>query len=196
MKIIGLLGAAGSGKTATSQYLVEKYGAKLYSFAKPLKEIILRAFDLSPDQVYGTQKMKETVDPRYGVSGRWLMQRIGTEGIRAVLGPDFWWEYCLGQILMDMPELAVIDDFRFANEVDGFLSLNDADYAPMVDIWRIESPDPESEADPEHQSEAEWSSCNYTRLIKPEVRGLVELYDAIDHAAFESGLLPAVEVLK
>lgn len=199
MKIIGMLGPAGSGKSEISNYLVAKYGAKKYSFAYPLKEIVRRAFDLSDDQVFGSQAEKERVDPRYNVSARWLMQRIGTEGVREVLGPDFWWKNCLERLQDEKPELAVIEDFRFINEVEGFLKLNDGvdPKYPVVNIWRIEHPaERETEADQNHQSEAEWSKCQYTNLVKPEEYGLVELYFAVDQAALDSNLIQAHRVLR
>ena len=200
MKIIGLLGAAASGKSEAANHLVSKYGAVRYSFAGPLKEIVRRSFDLSDVQVYGTQVSKEAVDDRYNVSPRWLLQRIGTEGIRNVFGEDFWWEYLMGQILSDQPELAVIDDFRFVNETEGFLTLNDGVLGTrVVDIWRMEPPanaEMTSSADPGHQSEAEWMKCPHTVLVKPKVWGLVEFFDELDRAAFESGLVPAVRALR
>lgn len=205
MKIIGVLGPAGSGKSVCATYLVEKFGARRYSFAHPLKKIVRQAFDLTKDQVWGSQKMKETVDVRYNVSPRWLMQKIGTEGIRDTLGPDFWWKLCLEQILKDKPDLAVIDDCRFENEVDGMLSLNeglDPRYL-TTHIWRIESNRVrDTVADQEHQSEAEWSKCRFTNKIEPQVRpdasddeSLQAFYEAIDYTAFDSGLTPTVKVL-
>lgn len=206
MKIIGVLGPAGVGKSTLATYLVEKYGARRYSLAHPLKKIVRQAFDLTKDQVWGSQMAKEAVDPRYNVSARWLLQRIGTEGIRNTLGPDFWWEICMQQILDDAPELAVIDDFRFTNEVNGFLSLNmnlDPKY-PMVHIWRIDTTRvSESSADATHQSEAEWSACAFTETVKPEESqeqdedgSLRRFYDAIDETAYASGLTVATDVLK
>ncbi len=204
MKIIGVLGPAGSGKTTLANYLVEKYGARRYSFAHPLKKIVRQAFDLTKEQVWGSQAEKERVDPRYNVSARWLLQRLGTEGIRNTLGVDFWWELCMQQILDDSPELAVVDDFRFANEVDGFLSLNinqDPKY-PIVHIWRIDSTHERvSTADATHQSEAEWTKCSFTNLVKPEEsqtedQSLQNFYDAIDETAYTSGLTVVASVLK
>lgn len=115
-RVVALLGLAGAGKSAVATMLEEHAGAKRYSFAYLLKKIVMRAFDLNGAQVFGTQAQKEAVDPRYGVSGRWLLQRVGTEGVRATLGPDFWVRATLAQIAQDAPALAVIDDCRFANE--------------------------------------------------------------------------------
>lgn len=120
-KIIGLLGPAGSGKSTVAQHLVEKYGAVRYSLASPLKEIARRAFDFTPEQMYGTQEQKEAPDERYGgKSARWFLQRLGTEGIRQVLGAEFWIEQCLRTIAAGEAKIAVVDDLRFANETRAF----------------------------------------------------------------------------
>lgn len=203
MKIVGVLGPAGAGKTVCANWLVEKYGARHYSFAHPLKKIVRQAFDLTKAQVWGSQNEKEKIDPRYGVSSRWLLQRIGTEGIRNTLGVDFWWKLCMEQILKEGPNIAVIDDFRFENEVNGFLALNegcDPKY-PTVHIWRIESDRArDTQADASHQSEAEWSKCTYTNTVcaepsDDEDQSLQNFYTAIDETAFKSGLTPAIDAL-
>jgi hypothetical protein len=204
-KIIGILGPAGSGKSTAALYLVEKFGARRYSFAHPLKKIVRQAFDLTKEQVWGSQDQKEAIDVRYGVSPRWLLQKIGTEGIRNTLGADFWWKLCLQQILADGPDIAVIDDFRFENEVNGFLKLNeglDPKY-PFVHIWRIES-DREratTQADSTHQSEAEWSKCAFTNKVSAEPsqnedQSLQNFYTAIDETAYESSLTATTSVLR
>src|SRR5678809_1072818 len=108
--VIGLAGPAGSGKSSVGAYLAEHYGAHRYAFANPLKELIRRAFDMTEAQLYGTQRDKETKDPRYNVSPRWLMTHIGTEGIRSVFGPDIWAETTLKQICEERPKFAVIED--------------------------------------------------------------------------------------
>lgn len=198
MKIIGLLGPAGSGKSTIAEHLVGKYGAVRRAFATPLKQIVQRAFDLTDDQLYGSQEEKERIDPRYNVSARWLMQRIGTEGFRSVLGRDFWWSYCLKQIFDEGHDVVVIDDVRFPNEAAGLLQFNkdrDPRFLP-IRVWRIESPvEPGVVADPNHESEATWKECEYTDLIKPAEPGLVELYDAVDEAAYNSGLTVVQSVL-
>ena len=198
INVIGLLGAAGAGKTTVSQYLVDKYGAVRYSFAYPLKQIAQNTLGFTDEQLYGTQEQKEAIDPRYGFSPRWFLQKLGTEGIRSVFGEDIWWENCLKRIKEDQPALVVIDDFRFINEVNGFLNAKDRTTmrrATMTHMWRIESPVRGSEADPTHQSEAEWMLAQYTHLIKPEKYGLEHLLDVVDKNANACGLLPTVAVL-
>lgn len=203
MKIIAILGPAASGKSTCANFLVEKFGARHYSFAHPLKKIVRQAFDLTKDQVWGSQACKEKIDPRYGVSARWLLQKIGTEGIRNVLGEDFWWKHCLAQILLEKPDVAVIDDCRFTNEASGLLALNDGrdPRYPIAHVWRLTARGG-SEADHTHQSEAEWAQCQYTNLVLPEVaddasddESLQAFYEAIDHTAYESGLTPTQKVL-
>lgn len=191
--IIGLLGPAGSGKSTAAKYLAEKYGARRYAFADPLKDIVRLALDFTHEQVYGPQKSKEAVDPRYGHSPRWFLQRVGTQGVRAVLGADFWWQYTLDQrIMRDRPALAVIEDVRFVNEAAGLDRLGAR--VPGLDssIWRLEPiVEGVSTADPTHASEAEWSKAPYDLRIAPRALGLEVLYAELDRAAAYCGLTPA-----
>lgn len=131
--IIGVGGLAGAGKSTAASYLVDKYGARRYAFATPLKEIVRRTFDFSHAQVYGSQADKEADDPRYGFSPRWAMMRLGTEGIRSVLGAEFWAEFCLKQIAIDRPDVAVIEDVRFPNEAEKVHTAGGI-------VWRVERP--------------------------------------------------------
>ena len=131
MKVIGIMGKAGSGKTTLASEITSKvmrigcgYGASLRkkpvqidSFAAPLKDFIKKLCDFTDDQLYGTEK--DVVDPRYGVTPRYVMQQFGTDFVRKVLGEDFW--------IMKMQErmavakrrgvrLFIIDDVRLQNE--------------------------------------------------------------------------------
>lgn len=187
MKIIGILGPAGSGKTTVARYLVEKYGAVRYAFGDPLKEIAGRTLDFSHDQLYGSQEQKEAVDPRYGFSPRWFMQRLGTEGIRSVLGEDFWWKLCLERIFDEKPPLAVIDDVRFENEAEGILFAGSQYKQHPTYVWKLESAG-QSSADPSHPSEAEWEKAPYSHIVRPRERNLIALFDAVDDVATECEL--------
>lgn len=179
--IIALCGPAGSGKSTVANYLVEKYGAQRYGFAMPLKEMVKRALDLSDDQVYGTQEQKEAVDPRYLHSARWFLQRIGTEGCRAVFGEDFWTKQCIDMIRRQHQSLAVIEDMRFANEARAVLE------EPGGFVWRLWPPsDPtaaeRAESAGKHASEEEWLQLEANLELKPPARGIPELLALVDSA--------------
>lgn len=197
MKVIGLLGPAGAGKSTVAEYLVKKYGARRHSLATPLKQIVQRAFDLSDEQLYGTQAQKEAVDPRYNVSARWLMTHIGTEGIRTTLGEDFWAEHLVRTLQTNRSNIAVIDDVRFVNEsrvIRAMFNFDRFDHSQgsvLNDaiIWRLEAPWRESAADPTHQSEAEWLRAEYDYAIAPLGPSLDDLYRLVDDACRRYNLL-------
>jgi len=180
--IIALCGPAGSGKTTVASYLIEKYGARRYGFATPLKEMVKRALDFTDEQVYGTQEQKEAVDPRYGHSPRWFLQRIGTEGCRAVFGEDFWTRQCIDTIKRDAPCLAVIDDLRFADEAHAVqwsgLVASVLRLWPVGDRVALER----AAAAGSHASEEQWKQLTADIEITPETRGVDVLLKAVDNA--------------
>jgi hypothetical protein len=181
--VIALCGPAGAGKTTAADYLIEKYGAVRYSFAQPLKEMVKRALDFTDEQVYGTQEQKEAIDPRYGHSPRWFLQRIGTEGCRAVFGDDFWTKQCVDMIWRQNRRLAVIDDMRFLNEANAVL--DDERFNGLV--WRLHPvADAESQTHADaagtHASEEQWRQVDASLEITPPRRGIDELQSLIDAA--------------
>lgn len=200
MIIIGLLGPAGAGKSSIAAYLEKYYGAKRYSLAGPLKEIAKRTLGFSDEQLYGTQEQKEAIDPRYGFSCRSFLQRLGTEGCRAVLGDDVWTQACLKKIEDDRGPLAVIEDVRFVNEAQivsgrrGFFADGlggEVQYEGHV--WKIVPPrDATAEARVAgagvHASEEQWTRAKSDWVIAPGVRGLDDLYKFVDEAARCYGL--------
>lgn len=171
-RIVGLLGAAGAGKSLIASHLETKYGAVRYTLAKPLKQMVQRAFDLTDEQVYGTQAQKEAIDPRYNVSPRWLLQHIGTEGIRGTFGPDFWVDYLLDRVRKESPKLAVVDDVRFINES---AKLMDAG----ASIWKIIRHNGQGA----HASEQEWRVADHTIVIYNDgtVQDLLTMIDNLGY---------------
>lgn len=192
--VIGVMGPAGAGKSSVAQHLVDRYGAVRYSFAGPLKEMVGRALDLSPEQLYGTQAQKEAPDQRYGgKSARWFLQRLGTEGCRKTFGDDFWTQMLLDKIRREAPKVAVIEDARFVNEAIAIQAFDRAGVMRPVGqgvVWRLESPHRETEADATHASEREWMDAPYDYIIKPAARGLELLYQLVDDAARHYKLFP------
>lgn len=179
--VIAVMGPAGSGKSTVANYLVEKYGAQRYSFAGPLKEMVKRALDFTDEQVYGTQEQKEAIDPRYGHSARWFLQRIGTEGCRKTFGENFWTKQCLDGIYRQNPALAIIEDCRFVNESNAVL-----EWAQGF-VWRLWPVDDAQTLEHAtnagvHASEEEWRSAQASLEFRPEKRGVEELLKLVDAA--------------
>ena len=77
MEYIGLLGNKGCGKDTLADYLVKDKNFIKYSFANPIKEIAKHLFNLSDEQLNGSHK--ETIDNRWNLSPRIILQRLGTE---------------------------------------------------------------------------------------------------------------------
>lgn len=97
MEIIGVCGRKRHGKDTIGGMLMDLQEYTPIAFADPIKRIGMDIYGLSYDQCYGTQEDKETVDPRWGVSPRHILQRIGTEMGRNI-HPETWVRYCLKTI--------------------------------------------------------------------------------------------------
>lgn len=116
--VIVLFGRKHTGKGTVAAYLAENYGAQIKSFAEPLKRITMGAFSFTHEQMY-TEEGKNTIDPRYGKTPRWFLERLGTEGVQPVLGRDFWAKRVYAEIASDPHPLWVVDDGRFYHEFAG-----------------------------------------------------------------------------
>ena len=120
---IGLVGTKGSGKSTVATMLHDEFGMTEYTVATPLKQIckVLGAPDHS---IYGTQEEKESLIPHIGMSGRHLMQKLGTDLFRETfhkvlpefnLGGFSIWVYLLDKFLRDNTNV-VVSDIRFNDE--------------------------------------------------------------------------------
>ena len=95
---------------------------KIYSFADILKrDICMNILGLTYDQCYGTDEDKNKVthlqwDDK-NISSREAMQIIGTDIFRK-LDPNVWVKATINKITTDKPEVAVITDCRFPNEIE------------------------------------------------------------------------------
>jgi hypothetical protein len=189
--VIGLCGPAGSGKTTIAEYMARTYGARHFALAEPIKEIVYKAFGVPRESLWGTQAQKEVVIPGLGMSGRQLMQKIGTDGIRAVLGNSIWVRHTMGLIheaCIEGGRLAVVADVRFLSEAVG-IRLAPELIGPRY-IWKIDHPWLRT-AD-EHQSETEWRQVRADHVISTPTKSLDTLYLAVDRACAKFGIKPTL----
>lgn len=135
-RIIGLTGAAGSGKTTVAQYIVDKRGGVRRPFAGPLKVMLQTfledqgaGFSTAFRMVSGDLKEQPT-DYLGGRTPRQAMQMLGTEWGRG-LSPTLWvdaWRNGIERASLQasadgVPALIVVDDVRFPNEVEAIRQL-------------------------------------------------------------------------
>jgi hypothetical protein len=144
--VIGLSGYAQAGKDTIGQHLVDNHGYTRISFADTLRDFL---YKLNPvvevHHVAGARIMEElatVVDeegweaakklvPTQTHSVRALLQRLGTDAGRAVLGEDVWVDAALKAI--EPGGKYVITDVRFPNEADAVRAMGGQ-------LWRVVRP--------------------------------------------------------
>lgn len=123
MKIIGISGKRESGKSSLARFL-EEYRYKRLSLATPLKEMCMRLYGLTRDQVYGV--FKESMTKYKRTDGSFYTPRdiLIREGcLKRSIDPDFWCRKLDEEIMNSKVEKVVIDDIRFLNEINYFKKL-------------------------------------------------------------------------
>lgn len=103
---------------------------KIYNFADNLKRICIDILGLTEQQCYGTEEDKNSptdinitdafFDAKINrkMTAREVMQHVGTDFFRRIY-PQVWVESTIRKIQKESPELAIIVDCRFENEVKG-----------------------------------------------------------------------------
>lgn len=117
MILIGLIGYKQSGKDTCADYLVEKYGFHKYAFAEPVKQVCKIMFQLDSQQLEDSIQ-KEENDPRWDLTPRQMMQKVGTDMVRHYWGENFWVRCMEMRVYKDKKERIVVSDVRFQNEAD------------------------------------------------------------------------------
>lgn len=123
--IIGLSGYAQSGKNATAELLVEKEGFRQIAFADGLRRCV-EALDPIVDYIGISPLRYNEAMARYGYETakaefpefRGVLQRMGTEVGRNLLGENVWVELTFATIRSEPEANWVITDCRFPNEFD------------------------------------------------------------------------------
>ena len=122
MEIVGFGCTAQVGKDTAAEYLEKEFPGRVkrVAFADKLKKVAMDLFGLSWEQCYGSQEIKEAVDPRYGLTPREILQGIG-EKMRDVY-PDIWVDTVFNTTIPELEkqgfDCVVISDVRYPNEAD------------------------------------------------------------------------------
>jgi len=137
-KIIAFAGRKQSGKTTSAEFVLNLFNslvannlndgiAKIYNFADPLKTLCIDVLGLEYRQCYGSDTDKnELVDcywDGHQLSARDVMQIVGTDIFRK-MKQNVWSDATIRKILKEKPDIAIIADCRFPNEVDVIKSVN------------------------------------------------------------------------
>lgn len=89
---------------------------KIYHFADVLKKMCVDLFDLTPEQVYGSDDQKNTLTP-YNKTAREFLQYFGTDVMRKIKD-TIWVDCTIKKIKEENSLLSIIPDVRFPNEVN------------------------------------------------------------------------------
>ena len=146
MKVLGLIGLAGSGKTTYAK----RISGNVLSFAEPVKAICSRLVggDVVKDKDYtiNTMTLREHLKSEFEglgyrvkdlsdsnitfiLEGRTLLQYVGTDHVNHFIGKEahksIWKDITARRILQSMYEIPqekyiVVDDVRFKHELDIF----------------------------------------------------------------------------
>ncbi len=127
-RLIGIVGFARVGKDTVGDYLVSQHGFTRLASADLLRDVLYGANPLIPvanawpaGPAHRLQKLVDAIgwerakveDPEV----RRLLQDLGTEGVRRVLGADTWINETLKRAAL-IPGPVVITDTRFPNEAE------------------------------------------------------------------------------
>jgi len=115
MKIIGISGKKQSGKTTAAMFLNRMTPSVVVPIADGIKSIVKVCFGATEEQINGTDEQKNTLLP-CEKTAREVMQLIGTDWFRE-LDDRCWIMYLEHTMHRYHPQLFIIPDVRFANEV-------------------------------------------------------------------------------
>lgn len=121
MKVVGIAGRAGSGKSTAAEGFPGDWDR--VNFADPLKHMLVEAGVLTEEQAHGDEK-EAPLDWLDGVTPRRVMQAFGTEIGRSI-HPELWvrlWRRTAEEVVADGYGV-VAADVRFPNEVAAIRAL-------------------------------------------------------------------------
>jgi hypothetical protein len=180
---------------------------KGYNFADALKEICMNLFNLSYEQLYGTDSWKNsptdfnwenmpgwTSDPACPVgnyyhkpgpmTAREFMQYFGTDIMRKI-NKNVWIDNCIKRINHDQPPIAIISDCRFTNEIEAVKAVG----GKVINLTR----DPYSG---DHSSESDLDSySNFDGVIDNKNMTIQESCSAFLDMAVDMGITQHIRTI-
>lgn len=116
MKLVGIAGKAGAGKDTVADMLWVDHDFSKFSFAYPLKLCVAATFGIGMKKL-DDREFKEVDHPKWGLSPRRMMQRMG-DAVRREFGEDIFVRHL--ELLMDTAhdDDIVISDVRFKEEAE------------------------------------------------------------------------------
>ncbi len=130
--IIAFAGRKQSGKTTCAMFVEQMYKSyttattKVYNFADPLKNLCIDVLGLEYRQCYGSDEDKNQLVDCYWdnkqLSAREVLQIVGTDMFRKMQN-HVWSNTTIRQIIRDKPDVAIIADCRFPNEVNAIKNI-------------------------------------------------------------------------
>jgi len=147
--LIGIYGKKGSGKDTVGELLENALSWKTIAVADAIKEAAKIIFLLSDDQVYGDISVKETLDPRWDMTPRHILQQLGTEVGRNIC-PEVWNSNLRFRIEQGgFPESGfIVTDIRLLDEAELIRNMGGI-------VIRVDRPDAGSGQFEEHRTETE-----------------------------------------
>jgi hypothetical protein len=170
VRLIGISGRARAGKDSCASVLTGELGFVRIAFADALKDGARAMFGFSEEQIGGS--LKETVDARFGVSPRRVMQLLGTDFGRKLIAEDLWVRLAGARIDLAREKGArgiVVPDVRFPNEAQAVRAWGGR-------VWRVERPGVADVA--AHESETALDRYDFDAVIDNDGT-LADLRDAV-----------------
>jgi len=153
--LIGIAGAAGSGKTTLAEGLADEYFITIHGLADPIKRALETMFGLD-SRIWDDRVAKEEPIPEIGRSPRYLAQTLGTEWGRELVHPELWIK--IADVKHQQHKSLIIPDVRFQNEAEWIRNNSGA-------ILYITRPGQEIISENGHSSEAGFDKSLITNRI-------------------------------
>lgn len=158
-RIIALCGFKGCGKDFVANYIHETYQFEHLKISSKLKEVTRLLFDIDDEQIEG--RKKESIDERWNITPRQMMQFVGTEmfqyKIQELLPQcdrNFWIKSFTNAIKENKNKNIVVSDMRFLHEYD---YLTEHLRSHELIVIRIESKNHVYDTNDTHESEVEYT---------------------------------------